>query len=157
MKRALLLIISFSLVLLLSGCNNKSESNKVMKCSKKEPFNGTGIKWTNNLEIEYNGKDVITNTTIKHIFKIESDITEDNKETFLKSVYDECKVSPGVDFDLCDIKEEDDTYIVRLSTNSISLVETAISSNEEDMIPESIKIDDLKDILEIKEFECIKE
>ena len=155
MKKVFLLILSFSLLIIFTGCTKKEEDfTKIMKCSKKEPFNGTQIDWTNNFEVEYSSKDIITKVVIKHIIKVDDSVGEVNKERFKESVYNECNIEPGINFDLCDIKEEDNTYTVRLSTSSISLAESAITTSENEEIPDNISFNDLKELLEFKEYIC---
>ena len=152
MRKKYLLLCLALLLVLFTGCENKKSS--LMKCTKKEPFDDTQIEWNNNLEIKYDANNKLENALIKHIIKLDPSITDERKEEFKNSIYKECSTEPGTNFDICDIVEDKNSYTVKLSTNNLVLLDSAISKNEEQDIDSDAGIKELKTKLEEKGYVC---
>lgn len=152
MKKRLLVICALLLFLVMTGCVNKE--NKLMKCSKKEPFDDTQIEWTSNVELKFDSDEKVENALIKHVIKIDPSVKDERKEEFKNSIYAECSNEPGANFDICDILADGNTYTVKLSTSNLTLFDSAISKNDEQDLDTNAKLAEIKNSMESKGYSC---
>lgn len=155
MKKRYLLIIFFVAILCLTGCESNKE--KVLTCSKKEPFADTQIEWVNDLTLTFNTNEKLDNAVVKHVITLDPSVTDQRRQEFEDGIYKECSDEPGSKFDLCDIKKDSNSYTVILKTKDLLLLDSAISTNEEQNIDTNSDLEQMKNILEEKGYTCTQE
>ena len=155
MKKRYILAILFVAILCLTGCENNEE--KVLTCSKKEPFDDTQIEWVNNITLTFTTNDRLDNAVVKHVITLDPSVSDDRRQEFEDGIYKECSDEPGNKFDLCDIKKDSNSYTVILKTKDLILLDSAISTNEEQNIDTNSDFNQMKDILEDKGYTCTQE
>jgi hypothetical protein len=152
MKKRLIAICLLLLLVIVSGCEKKTP--KTMKCTRKEPFEDTQIDWKNELELKFDLDENLDKASIKHVITLDPSVTETRKKEFKESIYRECSDEPGNKFNLCDVKEENNVYTVKLETDNLVLLDSAISTNNEQSIEVNSNIEKIKTVLEEKNYKC---
>ncbi len=154
MKKIYLILLMLVTILLLTGCD---ENSKTLKYTRKEPFDDKYVNLNTDLELDFDGNNEFKEARVILSFAISSDISDQRKEEFKESIYKECSDEPGINFDYCDIVEENNKYYVKLTTKELALLDSAISTDNANDFNEDLSINDIKNILSSKGFKRIED
>ena len=154
MKKINLILLLFISLFLLSGCEEKS---KTLKFTRKEPFDDAYVDLNTDLELDFDSKNEFREARVDLSFAVSPNITEERKKEFKTEIYNECSNEPGINYDYCDIVEENNTYTIKLTTKELSLLDSAISSNNANDFTEDLSIDEIKELLIAKGFKLVDE
>ncbi len=147
-KYLLLLIIP---ILLFSGC--KSDVEKTTICKKTLPYTDTQIDWKNEIEIK-TISGIVDDITVREIITVDPSVDEERIASFRDKVQVECTGGIGEKFDSCKLEEKDKVFTLILKTKKLDILDSAISSSNEQALDPSSTGNEVIEYLQNMKYTC---